>query len=134
MISPYYSHWIISLKFCIIAPRFWLNMSFMDYSKLIETLTPDMIERFTSAVETGKWPDGSKLSDQQKETCLQAIMLYQAKHNDAVDEPFTVTKDGQLVTGQKLRNDYSSTSLIEEKQQGSVKIDPALIIPNKNKH
>ncbi|WP_223668883.1 YeaC family protein [Kangiella shandongensis] len=106
----------------------------MDYSKLIETLTPDMIERFTAAVETGKWPDGTKLSEQQKETCLQAILLYQAKQNDAAEEPFTITKDGELVTGQKLRQDYSSNSSTEESQQTSVKVDPALIIPNTNKH
>lgn len=101
----------------------------MDFSQLIQTLTPDMIERFTTAVETGKWPDGSKLSEQQKETCIQAILLYQARLNESDDEPFTVTKTGELVTGKKMRSEYSG-----ESSNDRLNIDPNLIIPNKNKH
>lgn len=106
----------------------------MDFSRLIDTLTPDMIERFTAAVETGKWPDGSKLTDQQKETCMQAIMLYKAKNsgNDE-EEPFTVTREGNMVTGKKMRAEYPGQSANERDSKESFIVDPSLIIPNTNK-
>ncbi|HET8710272.1 MAG TPA: DUF1315 family protein, partial [Spongiibacteraceae bacterium] len=33
-----------------------------------------------TAVEIGKWPDGRKLTSEQRELCLQAIIAYEAKH------------------------------------------------------
>ncbi|AOE49774.1 YeaC family protein [Kangiella sediminilitoris] len=105
----------------------------MGYSQFVENLTPDMIERFTSAVETGKWPDGTPLSEEQKETCIQAIMLYQAKLNQSVDEPFTITKDGELVTGKKIRQEYPGRGEKDKKQNMGITVDPDLIIPNKSK-
>jgi hypothetical protein len=106
----------------------------MDFSRLIESLTPDMIERFTQAVETGKWPDGTDLTEQQKETCIQAIMIYKAKNNQDEEEPFTVTKAGDLVSGKKVREEFPGQSANEREAKESIFIDPSLIIPNKNKH
>ncbi len=33
------------------------------------------------ATETGRWPEGSRLSQDQRDSCMQAVMLYQSKHN-----------------------------------------------------
>lgn len=98
----------------------------MDYSKLIDSLTPEMITRFTEAVETGKWPDGQLVSDEQKESCIQAIMLYKARFSNNEDEPFTVSKNGELVTGQKVRSEFQGVSSNEKRlsdNQISVKTD-----------
>lgn len=48
----------------------------MDYSSLIETLTPEMYRRFLEALETGRWPDGSELNSQQRESCMQAVIAW----------------------------------------------------------
>ncbi|GAA4355164.1 hypothetical protein GCM10023151_01950 [Kangiella marina] len=106
----------------------------MDFSQLIKTLTPDMIERFSDAVETGKWPDGTALTEQQKETCIQAIMMYKASQTNDDAEPFTVTKDGDLVTGKKMRDAYPGQSANERQSKDSFVIDPSMIIPGKNTH
>ncbi|WP_251359924.1 YeaC family protein [Kangiella sp. TOML190] len=90
----------------------------MDYSKLIDSLTPEMIERFSEAVATGKWPDGNPLSEQQKESCIQAIMLYKARFSDSHDEPFSVTKEGQLVTGKKIRSEFQGLSANDKRNLG----------------
>jgi uncharacterized protein YeaC (DUF1315 family) len=42
--------------------------------------------QFKQAIELGKWPDGRVLSVAQKEICLQAIMLYEAKRQVAETE------------------------------------------------
>lgn len=98
----------------------------MDYSKLIDSLTPEMIARFTEAVETGKWPDGQLVSDEQKESCIQAIMLYKARFSNNENEPFTVSKNGELVTGQKVRSEFQGVSSNERRlsdNQINVKTD-----------
>ena len=51
----------------------------MDAEQLINAITPEAYERLLFAVETGKWPEGNVLSQQQRDSCMQAVMLYQSK-------------------------------------------------------
>ncbi len=97
----------------------FLGLLFMDYSKLIDSLTPDMIDRFSEAVATGKWPDGQTLSAEQKESCIQAIMLYRARFSEQNDEPFTISKEGELITGKKMRSEFSGVSSNEKRRMES---------------
>lgn len=52
-------------------------MKFEDAAKRI---SPEIYENFKQALELGKWPDGRALSKEQKEICLQTVMLYEAEH------------------------------------------------------
>jgi len=52
----------------------------MNFEDVAEAISPDVYKQFKQAIELGKWPDGRVLSVVQKEICLQAIMLYEAKH------------------------------------------------------
>ncbi|MFT7185159.1 MAG: hypothetical protein ACI84K_000532 [Pseudohongiellaceae bacterium] len=58
----------------------------MNFEDVAEAISPDVYKQFKQALELGKWPDGRKLSAAQKEICLQAIMLYEAKHQVADTE------------------------------------------------
>ena len=51
----------------------------MDFQQLIDSITPDIYERFKKAVELGKWPDTRPLSAEQRELCLQAIIAYEQR-------------------------------------------------------
>ncbi len=51
--------------------------SFVDNS---QALTPDLYQRFKGALELGKWPDGRALTQIQKETCMQVIIIYEQAH------------------------------------------------------
>ena len=51
----------------------------MDIDALVKSMSQQTYERLLQAVETGKWLDGSELSEAQKESSLQAVMMYQAK-------------------------------------------------------
>lgn len=53
----------------------------MDVEQLLNAMTPDVYERLIYACETGRWPEGTILSQEQKDSCMQAVMLYQSKHN-----------------------------------------------------
>ena len=52
----------------------------MDYQQLIESMTPDIYRSLAPAVERGKWPDGRRLTPEQRQTCLQAIIAWGEKH------------------------------------------------------
>lgn len=83
----------------------------MDFEQLVESMTPEIYQNMKTAVEIGKWPDGTPLTEKQKETAIQAVMIYDAKYHGEHDEPFRVKSDGSVELGkpqatQKLLNDF----------------------------
>ncbi|MCG6266509.1 YeaC family protein [Vibrio furnissii] len=68
----------------------------MDANQLIDAITPEAYDRLVFAVETGKWPEGTLLSQEQRDYCMQAVMLYQSKHNLNADH-MTVGVGGDMV-------------------------------------
>ena len=48
--------------------------------QLIDEMTFDIYESLKQAVELGKWGAGERLNEQQIEFCMQAIILYEARH------------------------------------------------------
>ncbi|UTA49348.1 YeaC family protein [Simiduia sp. 21SJ11W-1] len=52
----------------------------MDYKTLLDNLTPEVYENLKRAIELGKWPDGRALTQEQRATCMQAVIAYEHKH------------------------------------------------------
>lgn len=48
--------------------------------KMLAALTPELVDAFRLAIEIGKWPDGRRLTDEQRSTCLQAVIAWEHKH------------------------------------------------------
>lgn len=48
----------------------------MDFDAMIKSITPEVYENLKRAVELGKWNDGTPLSQEQRETCMQAVIAY----------------------------------------------------------
>jgi uncharacterized protein YeaC (DUF1315 family) len=44
---------------------------------MIENITPEIYESLKLAVEIGKWSDGRKLTSEQKELSLQAVIAWE---------------------------------------------------------
>lgn len=68
----------------------------MNAADLLKTMSPEVYQKLKQAVETGKWLDGTPLDDNQKEICLQAVMLYQSKVEQS-NEHMTIDADGNVV-------------------------------------
>ncbi|WP_312480580.1 YeaC family protein [Stutzerimonas nitrititolerans] len=51
-----------------------------SYIEAIENITPEIYENLKSAVELGKWGDGRKLTAEQKETCLAAMIAWEMQN------------------------------------------------------
>lgn len=52
----------------------------MNLQQLLSSLTPDIYQNLKRAVELGKWPDGNRLSREQRELCMQAVIAYEHQH------------------------------------------------------
>ena len=53
----------------------------MELEQLLNAMTPEVYQRMTTAVEIGRWPDGTPLTPEQRDSAMQAVMLYQSRHN-----------------------------------------------------
>ncbi|MEX0584805.1 MAG: DUF1315 family protein [Natronospirillum sp.] len=52
-------------------------MAFQDTAAQLDAAT---ISRLRTALELGKWPDGQLLSTEQKQTTLEAVMIWEQVH------------------------------------------------------
>lgn len=52
----------------------------MNLDHLISCITPDIYENLKEAIELGRWKDGQKLTTEQRESCMAAVIAYEAKH------------------------------------------------------
>jgi len=52
----------------------------MTFEKMIEAMTPEVYQSLRRAVELGKWPNGVRLTQEQRETSLRAVIAYEHRH------------------------------------------------------
>ncbi|MBL4832372.1 MAG: DUF1315 family protein [Alcanivorax sp.] len=72
----------------------------MTLDDLIQSLTPEVYENLKNAVATGRWPNGRKLEEVQRELCMEAIMYFENAHNVPADQ-----RVGYLDMGSKSKKD-----------------------------
>ncbi|WP_181298763.1 YeaC family protein [Pseudomonas sp. Q2-TVG4-2] len=51
-----------------------------SFIEAIENITPEIYENLKAAVELGKWSDGRKLTPEQKEICLGAMIAWEIQN------------------------------------------------------
>ena len=50
------------------------------FAQMIENITPEIYESLKLAVEIGKWADGRKLTAEQRELSLQAVIAWEIQN------------------------------------------------------
>lgn len=53
----------------------------MNFEAMIQSITPEIYENLKTAVELGRWKDGTRLTKEQLESCMQAIIAYDHEHH-----------------------------------------------------
>lgn len=81
----------------------------MNIDHLVANLSEDMFFRLKHAAETGRWPEGEKVSESQKQHALQLVIAYQAKHMNNTDM-LTVGSDGEIIhkTKRELKSEFKN--------------------------
>jgi len=74
-------------------------MNHDTFSAILAALNPDIVANLKRAVELGKWPDGRRLTDEQKETCMQAVLVWEMQNlpeNERTGYINKGTKEGEV--------------------------------------
>ena len=89
-----------------------------DINQVIDDMPHEVYERLLSAVELGKWEDGSPLTQEQRDSTLQVVMLYQARRLDQ-HEHFTIAAGGELnqLSKAQLKKQFRGETIAEFKQE-----------------
>ncbi len=88
-----------------------------DINQVIDEMPHEVYERLVSAVELGKWQDGTVLTEEQKASTLQVVMLYQAKKLNQQDH-FTINNQGEIneLSKSELKKVFKGESIAEFKE------------------
>ncbi len=80
----------------------------MDLISTVDNMSKEMYLRLKCAVETGKWPEGTKVEQAQRESAMHLVMAYQARVLKS-DEIMTIGADGNIVNKSKreLKTQFS---------------------------
>ncbi|MBC7751187.1 MAG: YeaC family protein [Candidatus Saccharibacteria bacterium] len=52
----------------------------MNPEAVLAALTPEIVDRLRTAVEIGKWPNGERLTAEQRATSMQAVLIWEMKN------------------------------------------------------
>ncbi|WP_434359587.1 DUF1315 family protein [Parasalinivibrio latis] len=91
----------------------------MKVEDLLSMMTPEVYQRMSYAVETGKWPDGTPLTPEQRDSAMQAVMLYQSRHN-ADAQHMTVAQGGDI----EFKSKAELKKAFGEGQEDIVRVNP----------
>ena len=94
----------------------------MTYEELIRQINPEVYRNLRRAIELGKWPDGRRLTPEQKAISLEAVIYYENLHNIPEEE-----RVGYLDRGEK-----AGTACDPSVQAGSSNADPDLFVEVKS--
>ena len=82
-------------------------MQKQDLDQMLATINPEIYQRFQTAIELGKWPDGALLESAQLELLLQVTIAYGAKNGLNESELFKVDSSGAFQDGLEIRRQAS---------------------------
>jgi len=95
-----------------------------DINKVIDEMPEEVYLRLLSASELGKWDDGTVLTQPQRESTLQVVMLYQARklqqteHFTIETEHFTIGAGGNIneLSKSELKKQFKGDPIAEFKE------------------
>lgn len=83
-----------------------------DFIKMIDNINPETYASLKLALEIGKWPDGNKLSREQQELTMMAIIAWEQKN-----------------LPEEERSGYLGGDLCASQAKKKLQVDPSLFAP-----
>ena len=85
----------------------------MDIINVVDNLSDDMYQRFKCAAETGKWPEGVDVDQNQRDTAMQIVMAYQSRVLKS-KEMLTIGENGEIISKSKreIKEEFSDPNNI----------------------
>ena len=81
----------------------------MNFKEMIDNMSPEVYIKLKQAVELGKWPNGVRLTPDQTELCLQAIITYDYSNKEEKDRVGYIETKGHKGRDTKKPSDEHDT-------------------------
>ena len=52
----------------------------MQLAEFLESMTPRVYQSLKQSLELGRWPNGEKMTREQRDASLQAVIVYEHQH------------------------------------------------------
>ena len=52
----------------------------MQLADFLENITPEQYQNLKQSIELGRWPNGERMTPEQRDLSLQALIAYEHKH------------------------------------------------------
>ena len=81
----------------------------MNFKEMIDNMSPEVYVKLKQAVELGKWPNGVRLTPDQTELCLQAVITYDYSNKEEKDRVgYIDTKDHKGKGSKKAADEHDT--------------------------
>ena len=91
----------------------------MNFKEMIDNMSPEVYVKLKQAVELGKWPNGVRLTPEQTELCLQAVITYDYSNKEEKDRVGYIDTKGHKSLGKKeSTEDHEAIKWIGESPEG----------------
>lgn len=57
-----------------------------EFESIVAGMTKDVWERMRASIETGRWPDGRRLTDEQRALSLEAVLAWEIRNGVPEEE------------------------------------------------
>ncbi|AEF54862.1 YeaC family protein [Marinomonas posidonica] len=92
----------------------------MNFKEMIDNMSPEVYASLKQAVELGKWPNGVRLTEEQKELCLQAVITYD--YSNKSEQQRVGYIDTQVHSGcdsKTSTNEHETIKWVDDKAEGN---------------
>ncbi len=93
----------------------------MNKQAVLNALTPDIVEKFRTAIALGKWADGTRLTNEQKETCIQAVMIWEYENLPVTERTGYIHRPEKEAEGCDIGHDHHYPHQTDEVQTVTIK-------------
>ncbi|MDP5055431.1 DUF1315 family protein [Marinomonas hwangdonensis] len=90
----------------------------MNFKEMIDNMSPEVYVRLKQAVELGKWPNGVRLTPDQTEICLQAIITYDHSKKAEKDRVGYINTEGHKGNRTKSADEQNTIKWVGDGPEG----------------
>lgn len=87
-------------------------MSEMNFDRMVAQMTQEMYENFKQAIQLRKWPDGRRLTTEQTELCLEAVIKYEMIHEVPAEQRVGYLERNECASGNHVSAEEASVKWI----------------------
>lgn len=91
----------------------------MNFKEMIDNMSPEVYVKLKQAVELRKWPNGVRLTPDQTELCLQAIITYDYSNKEEKDRVGYIDTTGHKnIGGKEARKEEETIKWVGDGPEG----------------